>query len=329
MTEVNPFEAEDQPSPGTALALIDDMADDKLFSPGSITDAQLATMRSDWLSEAKKYDISTDKARTELKRFARPLQKLRTGIEARAKELTGATKRKIAAIDTEKRRLVLVVGGIEEEVLAPLTQWEQEEETRKQRLAGDVRAFADAGQVHLYSDTVTLGAAIHELESVDVSTFQEFKVSAESAIAASLKVLKPELERRKKAESDAKELEALRAAEAKRQEDERIAAAAKKLADEQVEARLSAMVEAAKQGATIEEIAELAAPAREYVEGPDSAPPSVRVASALSPGEQHHRTVWVEARQDFIEYLGLNTQDADELIQLIYDRRIRHITIQY
>ena len=223
---------------------------------------------------------------------------------------------------------MLVVGGIEEEVLAPLTQWEQEEDSRKQRLAGIVAGIGAKVQTY-YPDIPSLTAAIAELESFDLSTMQEFKVSAESAIAASLKVLKPELERRKKAESDAKELEALRAAEAKRLEDERIAAAAKKLADEQVEARLSAMVEAAKQGATIEEIAELGVPAREYVEGPDSAPPSVRVASALSPGEQHHRTVWVEARQDFIEYLGLNTQDADELIQLIDDRRIRHITIQY
>src|ERR1035437_6062785 len=134
-TEYKAIEIED--TPGSALALIDGMADDKPFSPGSITDVQLATMRSDWLAEAKKYDISTEPKRTELKRFARPLQKLRTGIEARAKELTGATKRKIAAIDTEKRRLVLVVGGIEVEVLEPLTA----EEARKMRLSNQVEAI--------------------------------------------------------------------------------------------------------------------------------------------------------------------------------------------
>ena len=253
----------DAPSPGTALALMNDMADDKLFSPGSITDVQLAQMRSDWLTEAKKYDISTDKARTELKRFARPLQKLRTGIEARAKELTGATKRKIAAIDAEKRRLVLVVGGIEDDVLRPLTEWEQEEETRKMRLAHDVQAFADAAQVYRYPDTVSLGAAIVELENADISKFQEYKVGAESAIASSLKVLKPELERRKVAEAERAELERLRVesaaraeadrlAEAKRQEEARIAAAAQKLADEQTQARLDAAVNAA-----LEERAEL------------------------------------------------------------------------
>lgn len=234
MTEVNPFEAEDQPSPGTALALIDGMADDKLFSPGSITDAQLATMRSDWLAEAKMYDIATDKARTELKRFARPLQKLRTGIEARAKELTGATKRKIAAIDTEKRRLVLVVGEIEDEVLAPLTAWEQEEETRKATLSGIVSGIM--AKQTFYPDISSLSAAIAELEAFDLSTMQEFKVSAESAIIAVLRVLKPNLASMEKAEAERVELEKLRAAEAKRLDDERIAAAAEKLAEEKIAA---------------------------------------------------------------------------------------------
>ena len=229
----------DQPSPGTALALIDGMADDKLFSPGSITDAQLATMRSDWLAEAKMYDIATDKARTELKRFARPLQKLRTGIEARAKELTGATKRKIAAIDTEKRRLVLVVGGIEDEVLAPLTAWEQEEETRKATLSGIVSGIM--AKQTFYPDISSLSAAIAELEAFDLSTMQEFKVSAESAIIAVLRVLKPNLASMEKAEAERVELEKLRAAEAKRLDDERIAAAAEKLAEEKIAAAVEAV----------------------------------------------------------------------------------------
>jgi hypothetical protein len=323
-------EMADTPSPGTALALIDGMADDKLFSPGSITDAQLAQMRQDWLTEAKKYDISTDKARTELKRFARPLQKLRTGIEARAKELTGATKRKIAAIDTEKRRLVLIVAGIEDEVLAPLTAWEQEEDERKARLAGEVKAFADAGQVHIYPDTVALGAAIHELESVDVSTFQEYKVSAESAIAASLRVLKPELERRKQAEVERAELEALRAAAAKRAEDDRIAAAAKKLADEQV----AAAVEAAKVETRQEVIAEMKpqavilAPTMEEIA--DVQPFEYPEAEAVSTGPQeHHLTVWAEAQQALIKHLGLDVEDADNILELIENGLIPHVSINY
>ena len=199
-----------RPAPSTALAVIDTMADDLLFTPGAVTDAQLAAGRDWYLTEAKKYDISTEKARTEFKRFARPLQKLRTGIEARAKELTGATKRKIAAIDAEKRRLVGIVGGIEDEVLAPLTSWEAEEEARKVRLAGICNELAAKGQ-RVYMDMAEIESAIAELEAFDLSTMQEYKIGAESAIAASLKVLKPELERRKEMEAQAAELAKLRA----------------------------------------------------------------------------------------------------------------------
>jgi hypothetical protein len=219
-TEYKAIEIED--TPGSALALIDGMADDKLFSPGSITDTQLATMRSDWLAEAKKYDISTEPKRTELKRFARPLQKLRTGIETRAKELTGATKRKIAAIDTEKRRLVLVVGGIEDEVLAPLIAWEQEEETRKISLSAQVSYIVESGNLQNYPDIASLGVGIAKLEAFDLSAMQEFKISAESALVAVLKVLKPELERRKVAEAERVELEKLRADAAARDAQARI-----------------------------------------------------------------------------------------------------------
>ena len=193
------------PAPVTALAVIDSMADDLLFTPGAVTDAQLAAGRDWYLAEAKKYDIATDEKRMALKRFARPLQKLRTGIEARAKELTGATKRKIAAIDAEKRRLVRIVGGIEDEVLAPLTSWEAEEDARKIRLAGICNELAAKGQ-RVYMDMAEIEAAIAELEAFDLSTMQEYKIGAESAIIASLKVLKPELARRKEAEAQAEEI---------------------------------------------------------------------------------------------------------------------------
>ena len=315
----------DQPSPGSALALIDGMADDQLFSPGSITDAQLATMRSDWLAEAKKYDIATDKARTELKRFARPLQKLRTGIEARAKELTGATKRKIAAIDTEKRRLVQIVGDIEKEVLSPLTRWELEEETRKSRLAGDVKAFADAAQIHLYPDIVALGAAIHELESVDVSTMQEYKVSAESAIAASLKVLKPELARRIQAEADNRELEKLRADAATRAEQDRINAAAERFAAEKIQAA----VEAAKVEARQEVIAELSAPVEKDV---DDHPEFTEIVAPTPLAPLTHETREQAINAQIVEALmgcAITRRESIAVLKAILAGHIPHVTIAY
>jgi len=331
----------DTPSPGSALALIDGMADDLLFTPGKITDDQLATMRSDWLAEAKKFDISTEAKRAALKRFARPLQKLRTGIDARAKELTGKMKRFVAGIDGEKRRLVQAVGSIEDEVLAPWTAWEQEEDSRKARLAGEVSRLAGYAQTY-HPDILTLTAEIAELESFDTSTMQEYKVSAESAIAASLKVLKPELERRKVAEAERAELETLRAAKAKQDEDARIAAAAQVLADKQTQERLDAAVEAAKVETRQEVIAELQAESGEPEDGDNEVSEPLENAGYYpeAPGivypvpapplthethEQHINAQAVEALMG----CALTRHEAMAVLTAIVEGRIPHITITY
>lgn len=314
--------------PGSALALIDAMADDLLFTPGAVTDAQLEAGRQHYLTEAKKYDIATEEQRMALKRFARPLQKLRTGIEARAKELTGATKRKIAAIDAEKRRLVGIVGGIEDEVLRPLTEWEQEEDARKARLAGIVTKLAAVAQT-FHPDIPTLTAEIAELESFDLSTMQEYKVGAESAIAASLRVLKPELERRRVAEVNALELERLRAESAARAEADRQAAA--KAAEE---ARIAAAVEAAKVATRQEVIAELAAP------DPEDSPKLVQAAqpfvypevlppSQPVPFQSQAEGVHEEIVDALVEHCLIDRPAAHEVVAAIVAGLIPHLSITY
>jgi hypothetical protein len=323
--------AAELPTPSTALTVIDTMADDLLFTPGSVTDAMILAGREWYLAEAKKYDITTEKARTELKRFARPLQKLRTGIEARAKELTGATKRKIAAIDAEKRRLVMLVGGIEDDVLAPLTAWEQEEETRKNRLNSIVNHFAVMAQAY-HPDIPTLTAEIAELESFDVSTMQEYRVSAESAIAASLRVLKPELERRKVAEANEAELAELRRKQAERDEAD-CQAEAKRKEDE----RIASAVEAAKQEIRQEVIAELKAPvvdpgyeysmsAREVREEPQ---PFVYPSVSALTDDQAHQIILGEARGALLAHCGLSIEECIAVVSAIANGLISHVSIQY
>lgn len=277
MRDENPFLLieDEHPAPEAALAIIDTLTPDKLFAAGGVTDAQLQAGRDRYLAEAKKYDISTKEKRMELKRFARPLQKLRTGIEARAKEFTGETKRILDAIDAEKRRLVLFVGGIEADVLRPLTEWEKAEFARKEALSGIVNRIAGWGQRCDALDRQSIESIIAHLESFDLSTMQEYKLSAESAIAASLKALKPELARRLEGERNAAELAELRRkqavrdwedhqAEQKRQEDARIAAAAEELAQK----KIGLYSEAVRDRALYERIAPVAYPVEPLTDEP-------------------------------------------------------------
>lgn len=322
-------------NPSTSLAIIDKLDNSALFAAGGVTDAQLAAGREWYLTEAKKYDISTEAKRTELKRFARPLQKLRTGIEARAKEFTGETKRKIAAIDTEKRRLVQIVGDIEDAVLSPLTAWETEESVRMQKLAAIVSDLGEKGQAHLYQTVASLEGAISHLESFDTSTMQEYKVGAESAIAASLKVLKPELERRKVAEAERIELERLRAESAARADQDRQAEAKR-----QEDARIAAAVEAAKVEIRQEVIAELTAPESVIPHStvdvytpvePEVHPfvyeqvePTASVIPFVDQKQEIHAEI-VEALQG----CTLTRQEAILVLKAITEGRIPHVTVNY
>ena len=233
-------------SPGSALALIDSMADDLLFTPGAITDAQLAAGRQWYLTEAKKYDISTEPKRTELKRFARPLQKLRTGIEARAKELTGATKRKIAAIDAEKRRLVQIVGGIEDEVLRPLTEWESKEMTRVDEHAEALKAIRES---ILYGATETVTDLTIRLAWLEIQRkrdWQEFAVPAEHSINEEVSRVERLIDLADARDKEQSELAKLRSDAAARADADRLANAAKE-AREQAERESKAAVEYAEQ----------------------------------------------------------------------------------
>jgi hypothetical protein len=268
-----------------------------------------------------------------LKRFARPLQKLRTGIEARAKEFTGETKRKLAAIDTEKRRLVLLVGGIEDEVLRPLTEWEQGEESRKFGLATKLGYLQTFGQVCGQHDTPWIEAAIAELEAFDVSTMQEYKVGAESAIAASLRVLKPELERRREADANARELAELRRKQAERDEADRVAEEKRQeqaRIDAAVQAKLDAALESAKAATRQEVIAELAplpvstgtAPAKGF-----GSPAAVQAAQEYTVVE--HRQKIMDEAAEALMGLALTRTEAMRVVSAIADGEIPHITIAY
>ncbi len=321
-TTVTRVEEPDAPAPVTSLAVIDTLENAALFASGGVTDAQLAAGREWYIANAPK-GIETEEKRTALKRFARPLQKLRTGIEARAKEFTGETKRKLAAIDTEKRRLVLLVGGIEDEVLRPLTEWEQEEDARKTRLGGIQSELAAKGQ-RVYATVAELEMVIGQLEAFDVSTMQEYKVGAESAIAASLRVLKPELERRREADANTRELAELRRKQAERDEADRVAEEKRQeqaRIDAAVQAKLDAALEAAKAATRQEVIAEIA-PEKGF-----HSPAAVQAAQEYTVVE--HRQKIMDEAAEALMGLTLTRTEAMRVVSAIADGEIPHITITY
>ena len=311
--------SETSDTPSTALAVIDTMADDLLFTPGAVTDAQLAAGRKWYLTEAKKYDITTEKSRTELKRFARPLQKLRTGIEARAKELTGATKRKIAAIDAEKRRLVMLVGGIEQEVLALLTNYEAAEAQRISFRNAAIDEIENAGPFTqanwLNLSTEVMRDRVRELQS-DTRDWPELGNRVEVARKESIRLITEAIAKREAYDAEQAELAKLRAEAAARAEQDRITAA----------------VEAAKLTIREEVIAELT-PVRSILIPVDKVAELAADAPKVSfdIGDQRIKVI-EEITESFIGYVGVQDVEVNDirgLVEAIANGLIPHVTITY
>ena len=345
-TGANAAEPVDAPSVAiTALAVIDKMSDTDLFTPGATSDEKLMAIRTVYLAEAAKLDISTPAKRAKLKSLAFELTKLRTSVEGRAKAHTIDTKRKLALIDSEKRRLCDIIEGIKDDVRRPLTDWENEEKERVRKLEA-VLTGIHAMQPHLYPDTLSLKAALLELDAINPDAMQEFKQPIAAAKEHALAVLTDAMAQRLQAEAQAAELaelrrkqaerdEADRKAEAKRLDDERVAEAAKKLADEQV----AKAVEAAKVETRKEAIAEqfpfVETNTELHGELPrDKAPitglhspAAVEAAKEYATVEDRHK-IMDEAVEALMGY-SLTRHEAMTVVSAIADGHIPHITITY
>ena len=351
----------------TSLAVINTMPAKDLFAPGGVTDAQLAAGREWYLTEAKKYPIDTEAQRTEFKRFARPLQKLRTGIEARAKEFTGETKRQLAAIDTEKRRLVALVGGIEDEVLKPLTEWEEKEAKRQSYYSG-ILADLNSTQPHLYPDVASLRARIDTVSTLDPEYMEEFKDSIRNAKTAVLKLLRDTIAQRQQEEANREELERLRREAAARAEADRVAAEARDAEERQkreaIQRELRAAAELAEatekirrqkeeaeqrakeaeerriaeeQAAVVRAREAQARADREKAEAVEAERKRAAEAAAAEYAEMERRAADQAHRDDIhnqaIEAIcaisGFSREDAEQIVFAIAEGLISHVSIEY
>ena len=149
-------------------------------------------------------------------------------------------------------------------------------------------------------------------------------MGAESAIAASLRVLKPELERRREADANARELAELRRKQAEREEADRKAEEQRQeqaRIDAAVQAKLDAALEAAKAATRQEVIAEIA-PEKGF-----HSPAAVQAAQEYTVVE--HRQKIMDEAAEALMGLTLTRTEAMRVVSAIADGEIPHITITY
>lgn len=111
----------------TALVIIGQLTPPQLFAPGTL-DPLVERVKAE--VRAIKTDISTEEGRKAIASLAYKIARTKTFIDDRRVELVADEKKRLAAIDSEGKRVRDELDALKEEVRKPLTDWENADNER-------------------------------------------------------------------------------------------------------------------------------------------------------------------------------------------------------
>lgn len=204
----------------------------QLFAPGALNPI-LERIKAE--VRAIETDISTPDGRKAISSLAYKIARTKTFIDGQRVVLVGEEKKRLAAIDTEGRRVREELDALRDEVEKPLTDWKNAELQRTARCEALITTMTDIASATFISvDNVDRASRV--LDLTWDHNFQEFSKRATQAHEKALLRLQSEKQRLQQAEADRAERERLRIEaeekarierEAKIAEDARLAAEAK------------------------------------------------------------------------------------------------------
>lgn len=195
-------------------------------------------------------DLSTITSRAAIKSLAFKVTKTRTAVEAARKDKTEAWRKQTDEVNASGRVIKARLEQMEDEARRPLTEWEDAEKSRVEKVANWFEA-AERAEVILNDDTseaVGVRLAAFETMALDADTFGDSLDRAEVTRQQTLEALRAAHTRLVADEADRAELAALRAAATARDEQDR-------LAKEAAEAKVKADADALAAKAWDDEIA--------------------------------------------------------------------------
>jgi len=198
-------------------------------------------------------DLTTKYGRKDIASFAMKIAKCKTGIDGIGKDLVSGAKAEIKLIDNKRKLVRDTLDELKEEVRRPLTEYEDAEKARVERLSNGVTSIKETGERALAEwgslSVNELNDFAAELEHKDDGTWEEFNDAIVKAIIESQKQIQQAIAKRMAYDAEQDELERLRKESAIREQKER---------DERV---AQAAIEAERQRVAQAEIKEVVKPA--------------------------------------------------------------------
>lgn len=271
---------------------------------------------NEWISSAE-VDLSTDKGRKAVASRAALIARRKTAIDEHGKSLNEERRKEINAVDAVRREVRNKLDELRDLARKPLTDWEQAEQRRQQKVDDIRKRIADRSNPHV-------GASAHHIEHLihDVTAL----VIDEAEIGSQALVLEKErrealarLERVRdeiaKAEAERAELEQLRREKAERERQERESVA-------QEAQRAPVAPEAPQEGA-----APAPAPSPTPAPAPaPSAPPSAAPEPPADDGLPLEKLS--QAREALERDCGLSSATARVVVRAVLRRQIPHMRLE-
>lgn len=219
-------------------------------------------------------DLTTDKGRKAIASLAFKVTKTKTALDDAGKKLTEDKRKEIAVVDASRRNIRDKLDELRDEVRKPLTDWEEAEEARQERVKAALSRLDSLTAIQVDDDSDVVALRLEEAEAFAIDP-EEFRETAEIAQASKVRVvenltayhakllreeadraelarLRREQEEREKAEAARREQERQEREEAERRQREEAEAAERQRRQEEAAARAKAEAEAVAQRAAEE-----------------------------------------------------------------------------
>ena len=191
----------------------------QLFTTEKGLDPILQGVRT--LIDEFKPDVTTKKGRDAIASIAHSVAKSKTYLDGIGKELVDKLKEQPKLVDAERKRVRDTLDAWKDEVRKPLTDWEEAEKSRVDKIRSRIQQISDFSVCEGMS-AASIFAQLENLESIKVDeSFQEFESEAHREKQQSVSILKQKYDQQQAYEKQQAELEELRRQQAEREQKER------------------------------------------------------------------------------------------------------------
>jgi septal ring factor EnvC (AmiA/AmiB activator) len=175
-------------------------------------------------ARSHKPDLTTNKGRKAIASIAAKVAKSKTFLDKLGKDLVAGKKAEVKLIDDERKIMRDSLSDLKDEVRKPLTDWEDAENERRERITSTIEKIRMAGIFDVVFQEIPLATIQSRQEEVEAivigDDFGEFKEMAESTKENSLNTIGQMIAQKKQYDKDQAELAKLREAEEKRKAEE-------------------------------------------------------------------------------------------------------------